>query len=115
MGFGYVTFSDEKALRRIEQEDVVVKGKVVNTAQAVEVVVPVQRGSVSSGGEASSNQQQLQIPGSYPVMYSYLPVQPSFWFPLRYPPHPYLPPGYFHQLHPQLPPSLHPPVQQVLL
>ena len=89
MGFGYVKFESEKAMRRVEQRDeIVVGGRTVMTAQAVvRIPTPVQQGGDGyAGGDGVLIHQQNHPPVSYSVYY---PVQIVPVYPLHHPVHHY--------------------------
>ena len=84
-GYGFVTFQDYMVLRKVEQEEITVGGRLLRTAQAVGMV-PVTAHQEADGQVGGGGAQHLQphhtvwypaYPPYHPIQYYQLPIYPQ--------------------------------------
>ena len=101
-GYGFVTFQDDMVLRKVEQEGIIVGGRLLCTAQAVGMVhVNVHQGAGGHARVGGVLHLQQHHPVWYPAYPTYPPYHPTHYYqvPVYPPPHHLLPHHPHHPLH----------------
>ena len=91
-GYGFVTFQDEMVLRKVEQEEIIIGGRLLSTAQAVGMV-PV---TVHQGADGPVQHLHHDHPVWYPA-YPLYHTTHCYQLPVYPPPHHLLPHHPLHQ------------------